>query len=237
MLIPAILMGQKSTKINKYSIGVEIDIGHSFPNFDKEQERWKGIFYPAGGLNVLFVNRINQRWIVDLGVGITGYALVNKGSIDNYLLDFASPKILTGISYNFKRLQSQENFIKLTSGLQMGYQRSFVDEFETYSVKIEGKNNFYPFVKPEIGIRKNFKQRMKGARYKMAYELGTYFRYNLNTLGTATIEEDNFVVTLEPRGNIIGAYFKILFPAGTKRIKIEQQTENELPPVIYNPRF
>lgn len=234
LLIPVILIGQQSTKINKYSIGLEIDIGHSFPNFDKEQDRWKGTFYPAGGINLLFVSRINQKWIADLGIGITAYALTHKGSVDHYVIDFASPTISSGISYNFQKRQGQENFIKLTSGFQLGYQGTFEDEFETYTVKIEGKNRLYPFIRPEIGIRKYFKQKMKGSRYKMAYEFGAYFRYNLNTLGTAKISEHDFEVTLEPRGNIIGAYFKILFPAGQKRIKIKRLQPKKLPRIICN---
>ncbi len=237
ILIPVIVIGQKTNKINKYSVGIEIDIGHSFPNFDKEQERWKGTFYPAGGINVLFINRINQNWITDLGVGITGYALTNKGNVDNYVLDFASPTISSGISYNFPNRQGQENFLKLTSGFQLGYRGTFIDEFEDYTVRIEGKNKLYQFIRPEIGIRRYFKQKMKGTRYKMAYEFGTYFRYNLNTLGTATIEETDFEVTLKPSGNIIGVYFKVLFPAGKKRIRIKPQKEKELPPIIYNPRY
>ncbi|MCB9340784.1 MAG: hypothetical protein H6577_21885 [Lewinellaceae bacterium] len=237
ILIPAILIGQKTTKINKYSIGLEINVGHSFPNFDKEQEQWKGTFYPAGGINVLFVNRINQKWITDLGVGITGYALTNQGSVDNYVLDFASPTISSGVSYNFLNRHGQENFIKLTSGFQLGYRGTFIDEFEDYTVRIEGNHKLYQFIRPEIGIRRYFKQRMKGSRYKMAYEFGTYFRYNLNILGTATIEENDFEVTLKPRGNIIGGYFKILFPAGKKRIRLKPQKEKELPPIIYNPRY
>jgi len=237
ILIPLILIGQKPTNVNKYSIGIELDIGHSFPNFDKEQDRWKGTFYPAGGINVLLVNRINQRWITDLGVGITGYALTNKGSVDNYVLDFASPTISSGISYNFQNRRGQENFIKLTSGFQLGYQGVFEDEFETYKVVVQGRNKLYQFIRPEIGIRRYFKQKMKGSRYKIAYEFGTYFRYNLNTLGIATIKENDFEVALEPRGNIIGGYFKILFPSGKKRIRIKNQKEKELPPIIYNPRF
>lgn len=237
ILIPAILIGQKTTKINKYSIGIEIDIGHSFPNFDKVQERWKGSFYPAGGLNILFVNRINQKWITDLGVGITGYALTNKGSVDNYVLDFVSPTISTGISYNFLNRHGQENFVKLTSGFQLGYQGAFTDEFETYSFTIEGKNKLYQFIRPEIGIRRYFKHKMKRFRYKMAYEFGTFFRYNFNALGMATINEHDFEVTLKPRGNIIGGYFKVLFPVGTKRIGIQQNREGKLPRIIYSPRF
>ncbi len=77
---------------------------------------------------------------------------------------------------------------------------------------------------------------MNGPRYKMAYEFGTYFRYNLNTLGTAQIEEPDFNITLEPRGNIFGGYFKILFPAGRKRVRMKEVQTIELPPIIYNPR-
>ena len=49
ILIPAIVIGQKTTKINKYSVGIEIDVGHSFPNFDKEQEQWKGNILSSRG--------------------------------------------------------------------------------------------------------------------------------------------------------------------------------------------
>jgi hypothetical protein len=236
ILIPIILVGQRTTKINKYSVGIEIDLGHSFPNFDKEQDHWKGAFYPAGGINVVFVNRINKNWISDLGVGITGYSLTNKGSVDNYVLDFASPTISSGISYNFINRRGQENFIKLTSGFQMGYQGTFIDEFESYSVRIEGKHKLYQFIRPEIGIRRYFKQKIKGARYKMAYEFGAYFRYNFNYLGSATIREVDFETTIKPRGNIIGGYFKILFPVGKKRVRIKQESRDETAPIIYSPR-
>ena len=250
VMMPNFLIGQKSTEDNKYWVGIEMDIGHSFPNFDKDQSRWKGTFYPAGGLNLLFVNRLNQRWITDLGVGITGYALTNKGSVDNYVLDFASPQISSGLSYNFQNRKGQENFIKLAGGLQLGYQGKFIDEFETYKITIEGNNVLYQFIRPEIGIRRYFKQRMKGSRFKMAYEFGTFFRYNLNILGTVLIQENDFQVTLEPKGNIVGAYFKILLPAGKKRIEFKQQIPadkkekrikqnqvKELSPIIYKPRY
>lgn len=237
ILIPSMLFAQKTKRINKYSIGIEMNIGHSFPNFDIEQEHWKATFYPAGALNVMFVNRINQHWITDLGIGITGYALANKGSVDNYVLDFASPTISSGISYNFLNNEGQEHFIKLTSGFQLGYQGEFVEKFETYTVKVESKNAIYPFIRPEIGFRKNLKQRMKGSRYSLAYEFGTFFRFNLNTLGTAQINETGFQVIIEPRGNIIGGYFKILFPSGKKTIKMKKQRPTILPTKIKNTRY
>ena len=237
LILPALLFGQKSRNINKYSIGLEVEIGHSFPNFSAGQTNWKASFYPTGGLNVLFVNRINKTWISELGFGITAYALSNRGPQDHYVLDFASPTVSTGISYNFRYQKNKEHFIRLTSGFQTGYQGNFVDVYETYSVSVEGKHKLYPFIRPEIGIRKYFKQKMKGARYKTCYEFGTFFRYNLNTLGIATIRDDDVEVRLEPRGNIMGAYFKVLFPAGKKRLRIKQEQTKELSPVIYNPRF
>jgi len=54
------LLAQKSTKINKYAGGLEIDFGHSFPNIDEVQSRWKATFFPSAALTGLFINRINQ---------------------------------------------------------------------------------------------------------------------------------------------------------------------------------
>jgi len=79
---------------------------------------------------------------------------------------------------------------------------------------------------------------MKGTRDKLVYELGTYFRFNFNTLGVATIEEKDFeVVTIEPKGDIIGLYIKFLFPASKKKIRVKQNNAKQLPPIIYNPRY
>lgn len=234
--IPFLLTGQKITSVSKYFIGMEIDIGHSFPNFDIEQDRWKATFYPAGGLTVLFSNRINERWMADLGLGITGYALTNRGSVDHYVLDFLSPTFSSGISYSMQNHPGQENFIKLTSGFQVGYQGKLLEEFDLYTVEIEGKNTLYPFIKPEIGIRRYSRYRMKGSQFKMAYEFGVFFRYNLRTLGMAKIQEKDLEVTLEPSGNIIGGSFKILFPAGGKRVRLQGEKAKTFPSIIYNPR-
>ena len=117
----------------------------------------------------------------------------------------------------------------------MGYRGSFTDEFETYKVTVQGKNRFYPFIRPEIGMRRSFKKKMKGSPFKMAWETGAYFRLNLTSLGTAMIEETDFEVTLSPRGDIIGMYGRILFPAGRKSLKMKEK-ETARPPIIYNPR-
>ncbi|MCB0637041.1 MAG: hypothetical protein KDC54_10515 [Lewinella sp.] len=236
-LTPVLLAAQGATALNKYAVGMEIGIGHSFPNFDQEQTRWQGTFYPAGAINLSITNQLTARWIAEVGVGITGYALTNRGSVDKYVLDFASPTISAGLSHHFLNPQGQGNFIKLTTGLQLGYQGSFTDEFDTYRVRITGSRSLYPFIRPEIGIRRYFKHRMRGSRFKIAYEFGTFFRYNLSTLGTATIEEPDFAVTLAPRGNIIGAYVRLLLPAGNRRVRSQPERPSELPPIIYHPRY
>ncbi len=231
------LWAQSLSKINQYAIGIAVDVGHSFPNFDRVQNRWKGTFYPSGGIAVLFSNRVHQHWIVEAGLGITGYALTNKGRTDSYILDFASPLITSGISYHQSKSLGHENFIRLSGGVQLGYRGTLVDVFDTYSVTIQGEQQWYPFIRPEIGIRRSFGQKMKGSRFKMAYELGTFFRYNLDALGTATITENDFQVILQPSGHIMGTYFKILFPVGKKRMSQKPPKEKALPPIIYNPRY
>ncbi len=237
ILFPILGFGQSTTKINKYSCGLEIDFGHSFTTIESDKNRWSSKFNPAATLNVLFVNRINQNLMVDLGIGFTTYGLIFKGPIDRYIIDFASPHISTGLSYNFRNRKGNESCLKLGTGCQLGYESTFVDEFETYKVIIQGKNKFYYFIKPEIGYRKYFKKRMRGSKYKSAYEFGTYFRYNLNTLGTVTIQETDSDIKFDPRGSIFGVFFKFLFPVGRKRFKINNPPQKELPPIIYNPRF
>lgn len=207
--------------IGKYMLGLEINAGHSFPNFDIEQDKWKAGFYPAGGINITLANRLSPKWILDLGLGVTGYALNNTSPFDHYILDFSSPLLIGGISYNFKGYRNRDCFAKLSAGGQMAYKGSFVEQFENYSVTISGNNKAYVFLRPEIGIRNQFKNKVGRAKVKMSYELGTFFRINLNPLGSARIEEtqSDFVLTLKPSGNIIGFYFKLLFPVGKQRVR------------------
>lgn len=237
MLLPVLATGQKTSKINKYSLGMEIDFGHSLLSFDKAQDRWDGKFNPVGGISALLVNRINQKLIADLAIGFTAYGLILRGRIDKYVIDFASPHLSTSLSYNYQNRKGNENFIRFRTGIQVGKKRTLVEDFDTYRVSIEGKKSWYPFIRPEIGFRRYLKRRMDGSRDKISYEFGTYFRYNLNTLGTIKIEEINFETNLEPRGNVIGVYFKILVPEGRKRIKMKVKPEKRLPSIIYNPRY
>ncbi|MEZ5172270.1 MAG: hypothetical protein R2850_01835 [Bacteroidia bacterium] len=219
MLISGLVSSQ--SLIGKYMLGIEINAGHSFPDFDIEQDRWKAGFYPAGGINLSLSNRLSKNWILDLGVGVTGYALNNNSRFDHYVLDFSSPLLISGISYNFKGYKNRMSFVKMSTGAQLAYKGSFADQFENYSVTITGVNKAYYFLRPEIGIRNKLNKKIGRAAMKVSYELGTFFRFNLNPLGSARIEESksDFVVTLTPRGNIIGFYFKLLFPLGKQQIR------------------
>lgn len=230
------IFGQITNRINKYAVGIEVNAGHSFPGFDREQDQWRASFYPAGGITVLFANRINQHLTADLGLGVTGYALTNKGPIDKYTLDFTSPHFVFGVGYATQNRSHQEGFIKLTTGVQLGFQDEFIDVFENYTVTIKGNQAIYYFLRPEIGMRRYFKRKMKGSRFKVGYELGAFYRYNINDLGTARIVQSNFNVVIQPRGNIIGAYLKFLFPVGRKTIKIQQKIVQPRT-IIYNPRY
>ncbi|MEZ4980047.1 MAG: hypothetical protein R2769_00345 [Saprospiraceae bacterium] len=170
-------------------------------------------------------------------IGLTGYALNNKSPEDNYILDFASPLISSGLSYHFKNRLGREFFAKLSIGGQFGYRGNFVDEYDSYQVEVKGNEVAYPFIRPEIGFRHYFKKRSRGSRFKTALEIGTYFRYNFNRLGVVTIKEPDLDLVLEPSGSIIGIYCRILFPVGKKRVKMERKRKEVLPPIIYNPRF
>lgn len=237
-LLPLFLFSQKKQYTNKYSIAFAMNIGHSFPDFPEDQDRWKGTFYPSGGIEVLFINRLNERWMVDVGIGFTAYFLTNRGPIDKYILDFASPQASTGVSYIFGKRTQKKGVLNIGYGLQLGYKGKFTDEFDTYTVTVIGEKRWYHFIKTELGLRRYFKKKQKGIKYKTAYEFGTYFRLNLNTLGTVTFEESDFRILSEPRGSLIGIYVKFLFPAGRKRIKVRKDERiEEIPPVIYNPRY
>ena len=236
LLSTANIYSQNFTRVNKYAMGVELHMGSTFPNILEQQDQWKAKLHASGGFNLLFVNRLNANWSADIGIGLTSYFMNYRGPIDNYIFDFISPLALAGISYSIPTSKRQESFIKLTSGIQMGYQGEFIDEFDAYTVYVEGTNRWYYFLRPEIGMRRYFKKKMKGSRFKQNYEFGTFFRYNINDLGIARIEENNLNLTIQPKGNVIGGYIKFLIPAGNQGIKVKS-LEEQLPPIIYSPRF
>lgn len=237
LLFPAFtLCGQRAERAPKHYVAIEIGVGHSFPAFDRQQTQWKGTFYPAGAVSVLFVNRLGPHWTTDFGFGLTGYALTNRGPFDKYVLDFASPHLQTGLAFSTAIQKGREGFLKMTTGLQLGYRGTFVDEFDAYRVTVEGNQALYYFLRPEIGMRGAFRKKIRGARSRLSYEFGTFYRHNFVDLGSARIEQPGFDVTLRPRGHLVGGYFKLLFPSGRQKIRLKE-VDKPLPPVIYNPRF
>ena len=227
------LYAQKTKRITKWSIGFAIDAGHSFPHFDRAQTRWKAPRYPTGSMTGFIANRITQKWIVEAGIGGTLYWMVHKGPIDKYILDYASPHFISGISYNMLTKKRQEQFFKLSGGMQIGYQGEFIDEFESYTILVEGQNRILKFIRPEFGIRRFSTKKAKGTRNNIAFECSVFFRYNFDKLGLVKILEEDFEVNLNPRGNIVGASFRIVMPTGRKRLKMKQLP---LEPIIYHPR-
>jgi len=77
------------------------------------------------------------------------------------------------------------------------------------------------FLQPSIGLKNNFKERLKGHKNFPGYEVGTYFRMNIYPLGTATFIEKTYITQTSPSGNAMGMYFRVLLPAGSKKIKLE----------------
>lgn len=227
--------GQATSRVNKYSTGIEIDAGHSFPNYKKNQDRWKGSFYPAGALTISIRNRINRHWQTDLGIGITGYALVNSGPYDNYVLDFASPHLVSSIQYIKITGKTKENFVRLKSGMQLGYTQEFSESFDSYEVTVNGDDPIYFFLRPEIGIRNKFKNKLNG--FNLGYELGVFYRYNLNGLGRAEFLEPDYLTIVQPKGDIIGMYFNIVFPVGRQKMKIEVDNKKSDKKIISRPSF
>jgi hypothetical protein len=231
------LNAQKNSQNNKYAIGLEVSLGHSFPNFTNDQDLWSAGLYPSGSLTASLMRRFNQHWSSSLGLGLTAYFLTNHGPVDKYILDFASPHFTSSFAYTFRNTKGQENFLRLTNGLQLGYQGTLVDQFEAYTVVIEGQDLFYYFLRPEIGIRRYFKQKMKGSRFQMAYEVAAFFNYHINPLGTVQIYETDQIISLEPRGSVMGVYVKFLFPSGRERIRKLKTKPTPKPPTIYHPRM
>lgn len=229
------LAAQKTGRNNRYALGMEIGLGTSFPNFTTDQDSWSAGLYSSGNMTVSLARRFNQRWSAEAGLGMTAYILSNRGPVDNYILDFASPHLCGGLVYNFWNRKNQENFVRLRGGLQLAYQGMIVDEFESYTVIIKGEELFYYFVQPEIGIRRYSKQKMKGSKFKIAYELAAFYNHRFNPLGTVDIYQIDQTISLIPRGSVIGASIRFLFPTGIEKIKTKQK-KVPTPTTIYHPR-
>ena len=186
--------------------------------------------------------RANAHIDLDYGAGGTFYYLINKGIVDNYVLDFASPYIIAGIGYSFLQTRSQENYIKIQGIAQIGFNDSFREGFDTYEVVVESNSKYYYSIKTQFGLRRFVKRKSKKKNIdKTADEYGVMFRFSLQNLGTATFTGDNYQNRISPTGSIAGVYYKVLFDYGGKKIKRKVRDtkvkEAELPPIIYNPRY
>lgn len=216
-----LLFAQKSKRVSKNHFGFELSLGTTFPHFDLEQDQWKALYYSGNSFTFLWSNRLNRHWIADFGIGVSTYLMFNQGPVDLYILDFISPHFMTGISYNQTINRNKESFYKISFGSQLGYRGELTQTFKTYKVEIESKNQFYFFVRPEVGIRNKFKKKIKNSPFQLSYELGTFFRLNFNRLGKATFTQDDLKFSIRPKGDVIGIYFKLLIPAGKRKVKLK----------------
>jgi len=235
------LYAQKSKKISQNTFAIDVDTGLSFADFNEGQSQWRPNFYPTLSLSLLGNRRLNARFDVDYGAGGTFYYLINRGPVDKYVLDFASPYIIAGLGYSFMQTHRQENFVKIQAIAQLGYNDVYRDVFEAYTVDVESSSKYYYSIKAQFGKRRFMKRGSKKKMKKVADEYGVMFRFSLQNLGTATFVGDNYTNVVSPTGDIGGFYYRILFDYGGKKVKRnarqKQEKMKEVPPVIFNPRF
>lgn len=226
LLLPFFIFSQ--TRTHRFNIGIDVSAGHSFPDYD-QNSRWKGSFYPTGALSVLIQNRMGNHFQTELGIGVSAYALVNKGPYDKYVFDFMVPQFFTGIQYIRNKGKNRESFIRMNTGIQPAYHGVSVETFSQYQVLIQNERSLNFFLQPAIGFKNRFKERLKGHRHFLAYEAGAFFRYNFYRLGTALFIEENYITQTSPGGNSIGIYFRVLIPTGHKRLTVETDTDPKGP--------
>ena len=203
---------------HKHHLGIEVSVGHSFPDYDTEQSRWKGTFYPTFGITALGQIRLNEAWQLGYGLGFTRYALVNQGPLDKYVFDFAAPHVLVGIEYILPGRSHRESFIRTEAGVQLGYTETLVEHYPHYTVRTSNGQQLNYLFRPEIGIRRTATTRIKGKRTQLAFEVSAFFRYSLYPLGTAEFVEDHHLTKTSPSGHIIGLAGRLMLPTGTKKI-------------------
>lgn len=226
----------QTRSIPKYHIGLEAGIGTTFPNFESSQERWRAGYYGAWSGAFTVMARFNKHWSGDMGIGLAGYAMMNRSDFDRYNLDFFSPFLITGLQYNLQVGEKREAFYGISLGVQQGYRDEFVESFQEYTVIASSKNKAYYFTRLQMGVRNELRQKSK-RKPPMSMEFGTYFRYNFNELGKAEfIHPDNYIETLKPRGHVVGVFIKLLVPSSTTKVRIKSK-QNIIPPTIYNPRM
>ncbi|MCI5058696.1 MAG: hypothetical protein MRY83_21470 [Flavobacteriales bacterium] len=208
----------QNTYISKFGFGIEMTGGHSFPDFD-EQSRWSGSFYPTGGVSLFLINR-NNKWLQsEIGLGLIGYALSNKGPYDSYYLNFTVPHLNLGFKYFNNPNDDRASFVGATIGSQLLFKGSLSEQYEHYNVLINNNRAITYFIKPNVGYRSTLKLKKNGMKKMINYELDVFFRCNLTKLGTVTFVENNSITITKPNGNIIGFDFRLIFPYGKKRIR------------------
>ncbi len=205
---------------NKHGVGMELFIGHSYPNFQSNQTFWKAGLYGAGGMHISWEERMTQKFLLNAGLGLSAYALKNKGPVDDYILDYASPHMMLGGKYLIDSKRNGEGVFGVSLGGQLSYKGTINDNFDLYSVSIQGSRSLTYFVRADLGIRKYFDRSFN--RAKPAYEFGTFFRYNLTSLGTARFASNSYDVILEPKGHVMGLYARVYVSSGRARFRLEE---------------
>lgn len=236
LLTSTLLFSQRMRKTNKFAFSASANIGQVIPNFTTDHTRWKAGYHLSGGFTLGTEVRLHEHWSAGMGLGLTFFYLDNRGPSENYVLDFFSPHLMGGLSYLWRDAHGRESFFRLNGGLQIGYDRAFVETFDGYEVQISSDDPLYFFARPEVGFRKTTEWKTKTSRYRMSYEVGSYVRHYFNGLGKVVFVEDRFSSPAEPRGFTLGIFFRILMPYGNESTKV-LAPENFYPPVIYNPRY
>lgn len=131
------------TPIPEITISTEFSPGTTFPNFIGNKNGWNAKLYLAGAFSVLLSKRLNKHWDAFVGIGMSAYRMNNRGKVDDYLMDFTSPHLLSGIGYYKNTYNQTQSFIKLSAGSQLGYRGELNDYYENYAVKSRGNGLFY----------------------------------------------------------------------------------------------
>jgi hypothetical protein len=181
---------QAQPPIPEITISTEFSPGTTFPNFIGNKNGWNAKLYAAGAFSVLLSKRLNKHWDTFVGIGMSAYRMNNRGKVDDYLVDFTSPHLLSGIGYYKNPFNQTQSFIKLSAGSQLGYRGELNEYYETYAVKSRGNGLFYFFLRPEIGIYRRANQKLKGSSFYNAFEISAYYRFNFNSLGEVNITDD-----------------------------------------------
>ena len=241
IMSPNLIRAQKSKKIDRNSFVIQIDAGSSFADYDRNHGYWKPTFYPAIGLSLMANRRLNAKLDFDFGAGGTFYYLINKSPMERYVLDFASPYLISGIGYNFMQRQRTELYVKVSGIMQIGFDDIFREEFPEYMVNIESDSKYYYSVKTQFGLRRFFEKRQENKSKPVGFEYGVYFRYSFQDLGTATFTGSDYESSISPKGHLAGIYYRLIFTYGggkvSRNVRATKMNKNELPPIIYNPRF